>query len=62
MKNSHWLTNITETDIENDNFLSASTSSKYDHVDSIKDLQFATGKLSEDSNKIDSSYLDKSSS
>ena len=28
MNKSHWLTNITETDIDNDNFLSASTSSK----------------------------------
>ena len=60
LKNSHWLTNITEMDTNNDyDFLAAS--SKYDDVDSITDLQFSNGELCEDFDAIRSSYQAESS-
>ena len=60
LKNSHWLTNITEMDTNNDyDFLAAS--SKYDDVDSITDLQFSNGELCEDFDAIHGSYQAESS-
>ena len=60
LKNSHWLTNITEMDTNNDyDFLAAS--SKYDDVDSITDLQFSNGELCEDFDAIRGSYQAESS-
>ena len=59
VNNSHWLTNITEMDTENEyDFLAVS--SKYDDVDSITDLQFASGELSDDFDAIHGIYRPES--
>ena len=58
--NSDWLTNITETDIENDyDFLAVP--SKSEDVDSITNLQFTSKELSVDFDAIQGGYLSESS-
>ena len=42
MKNSHWLTNVTEKDMKND-FDSLAASRKYEDLASITDLQYSSG-------------------
>ena len=60
VNNSQWLTNITQMNTENEyDFLAAS--SKYEDVDSITDLQFASGELSDDFHAIHGSYRPESS-
>ena len=60
IKNSDWLTNITETDIENDyDFLAVP--SKSEDVDSITNLQFTSKELSVDFDAIQGGYLSESS-
>ena len=60
VKNSHWLSNITETNIKKQyDILTAS--SKYEDVDSIMDLQFSSGELSDDLNAIHGRYSNESS-
>ena len=60
VKNSDWLTNITETDMENDyDFLAVP--SKSEDVDSITNLQFTSKELSVDFDAIQGGYLSESS-
>ena len=60
MRNSHWLPDITETGNTNEyDFLNASSKNK--DVDSITDLQFSSGELSDDLNAIHGMYSNESS-
>jgi hypothetical protein len=60
VNNSQWLTNITQMNTESEyDFLAPS--SKYDDVDSITDLQFSSGELSDDFHAIHGSYRPESS-
>ena len=60
IKNSDLLTNITETDMENDyDFLAVP--SKSEDVDSITNLQFTSKELSVDFDAIQGGYLSESS-